>query len=76
MARTVSLRFMDGPLEGHVHKVDAGSSVPTTISRRDPNERTRFYIYRVLNCDGECHAFFDYSERREEEGKGMPGAST
>lgn len=66
MARNRLIQFMDGPLEGHVHRVDAGLATPTTISRQDPKERTRVYIYRVLSCDGECHAFFDYSERREQ----------
>lgn len=59
------ITFMDGPLEGRVQKVKPGLPIPTTISRRDPKDRTRVYMYRVLGCDGECQAYFDCSEHRE-----------
>jgi hypothetical protein len=67
MARSKTVTFMDGPLEGYVHKVEAGSPVPTAITRQDPKDRTRVYIYRVLSCGGTCHAFFDFSQRSERE---------
>ena len=69
MARGTTVTFMDGPLEGYVHQVEAGSPVPTAIIRPDPQDDTRVYIYRVLTCDGACHAYFDYSERGVQEPK-------
>src|SRR5262245_5291071 len=62
MSSTRLITFMDGPLEGYVHQVKLGLPIPSTISRRDPKDKTRVYVYRVLGCDDKCPAYFDYSE--------------
>jgi len=59
------ITFLDGPLEGRVQQLKPGLPIPSTVSRRDPNDKARVYVYRVLGCEGECQAYFDYSERRE-----------
>jgi hypothetical protein len=54
--------LMDGPLEGHVHQVEPGGSVPELLRERDPAEPTRLHFYRVLGDEGGYRAFYDCSE--------------
>jgi hypothetical protein len=59
-----TIKFLDGPLAGHVHKVKPGWPVPDRCGQRDPLDPKRVHFYRVIEAETDYEAYFDQTEER------------